>query len=123
MNNNINQNILKAVLDSLININDINAQTSNTINNFTENNINSKPQSEPQSESSSQNISKPKTNRCLECKKKVGYLGFDCKCKGYFCSSHRYPEKHNCTYDHKTDHINKLRADNPQIMAEKVQKI
>ena len=107
MNNNIDQNLLKAILDSII---ELNSQT---------NPIDS---TNPTDQTNSTKPTKP-TNRCLQCKKKVGYLGFECKCDGYFCSTHRYPEEHKCSYDHKTEKINKLRQDNPQIMAEKVRKI
>ena len=36
-----------------------------------------------------------KINRCFNCRKKVGLLGFDCShCDKYYCSSHRIPENH-----------------------------
>ncbi|OEL34234.1 hypothetical protein BAE44_0004747 [Dichanthelium oligosanthes] len=31
-------------------------------------------------------------NRCASCRKKVGLLGFACRCGGTFCSVHRYTE-------------------------------
>ncbi|AYV76012.1 MAG: zinc finger A20 and AN1 domain-containing stress-associated protein 6-like protein [Terrestrivirus sp.] len=62
---------------------------------------------------------KPK-NKCYQCNKKVGLLNFVCKCAGSFCSSHRHPESHNCTYDHKADGIEKLIKNNPVIVADKM---
>ncbi|KAL3521460.1 hypothetical protein ACH5RR_019609 [Cinchona calisaya] len=43
----------------------------------------------------------PKKNRCGCCNKKVGLLGFSCRCRGIFCSVHRYPEEHACIFDFK----------------------
>ena len=41
-------------------------------------------------------------NRCEECKKKIGIYGFTCKCEKYFCTVHRFPDTHHCTFDWKT---------------------
>ena len=62
-------------------------------------------------------------NRCWSCKKKVGIYGFDCKCTGYFCTVHRYPELHNCSFDYKMQGKLKIEADNPVIMAKKISRI
>ena len=35
-------------------------------------------------------------NRCVICQKKVGILGFECKCLGLFCEKHRMMESHQC---------------------------
>ncbi|KAK1366639.1 Zinc finger A20 and AN1 domain-containing stress-associated protein 1 [Heracleum sosnowskyi] len=42
-----------------------------------------------------------KPSRCLFCKKKIGLLGFACKCGDKFCDMHRYPENHKCLFDYK----------------------
>lgn len=39
--------------------------------------------------------------RCFDCKKKVGYTGFECRCGFVYCGSHRMPEDHACEFDHK----------------------
>lgn len=39
--------------------------------------------------------------KCFFCEKKVGVLGFTCKCSKVFCSIHRLPEQHECSFDHK----------------------
>jgi len=41
-------------------------------------------------------------SRCMSCKKKVGLLGFHCRCGGTFCEKHRYSDKHECSFDYKT---------------------
>uniref|UniRef100_A0A7S1Q175 Ubiquitin-like domain-containing protein n=1 Tax=Alexandrium catenella TaxID=2925 RepID=A0A7S1Q175_ALECA len=40
--------------------------------------------------------------RCYACNKKIGLTGFQCQCGYFFCSSHRYAEDHNCSFDHKS---------------------
>lgn len=40
--------------------------------------------------------------RCFECRKKLGFANCgDCKCGFVFCSSHRFPDQHNCDFDFK----------------------
>ena len=40
-----------------------------------------------------------KKKRCFVCNKKVGLLGFKCKCDGVFCALHRSENAHNCTFN------------------------
>ena len=42
-----------------------------------------------------------KKNLCGVCKKKVGLTGCTCRCSGFFCSIHRYSDKHECKFDYK----------------------
>ena len=66
---------------------------------------------------------KKQKNRCVICRKKVGILGFSCKCsneKSHFCSTHRYPDAHDCTYDFKAEYQNQLRESLPKVVADKV---
>ncbi|XP_021735781.1 zinc finger A20 and AN1 domain-containing stress-associated protein 6-like [Chenopodium quinoa] len=62
-------------------------------------------------------------NRCEKCNKKVGMLGFKCKCGSTFCGSHRYPEEHTCTFDRKAAGAVAIVKDNPLIFKDKLQKI
>jgi len=64
-----------------------------------------------------------KKNRCKICNRKVGMLGFECRCEDLFCSKHRYPDEHNCCYDYKTNERKRLLEENPKIVAEKIRKI
>lgn len=50
-----------------------------------------------------------KKGRCSCCNKKVGFLGIECRCGSMFCSLHRYPEQHDCTFDFKTHDRNTLK--------------
>jgi len=64
-----------------------------------------------------------KRNRCYSCKKKVGLTGFECRCGGLYCGLHRYSDKHNCTFDYKTDGREQLAKANPVVVGEKIKKI
>ena len=63
-----------------------------------------------------------KSNRCnmIECKSKMGLLGFECKCGYKFCSKHRHTDTHYCTYDHASNDKRRLKEANPQIIADKI---
>lgn len=63
------------------------------------------------------------SDRCKACGKKLGPINFRCKCAYFFCSHHRLPEEHKCTYDHKALGIRKLSEENPLIQAEKFNKL
>eukprot|EP01098_Paradermamoeba_levis_P009656 TRINITY_DN403_c0_g1_i1.p1 TRINITY_DN403_c0_g1~~TRINITY_DN403_c0_g1_i1.p1 ORF type:complete len:194 (-),score=44.21 TRINITY_DN403_c0_g1_i1:201-782(-) len=63
------------------------------------------------------------TTVCAFCPRKVGLLGFDCKCQAVFCSRHRYPEQHNCPFDYKASHKENLKKANPVVTRSKVDKI
>ncbi|MBN3298670.1 ZFAN5 protein, partial [Amia calva] len=64
-----------------------------------------------------------KKNRCHTCRKKVGLTGFDCRCGNLFCAIHRYSDKHDCPYDYRTEAAEKIRKENPIVVAEKIQKL
>lgn len=67
--------------------------------------------------------SRKAANRCGSCKKKVGLVGFNCKCGTTFCGSHRYPEEHKCTYDYKVAGKEAIAKANPLVVAEKLQRL
>ena len=47
--------------------------------------------------------------KCFFCEKKIGILGFDCKCGNYYCLKHRLPELHHCEFDHRLNDRNILK--------------
>ena len=59
-------------------------------------------------------------NRCMSCNKKIGLMGFQCKCKYYFCAEHRYSDRHDCKFDYKQLGKNLLEKANPKIISSKV---
>lgn len=62
-------------------------------------------------------------NRCLTCRKKVGLLGFACRCGGTFCSLHRFADKHVCDFDFKKADREQIAKNNPLVIASKIDKI
>ncbi|KAJ4966566.1 hypothetical protein NE237_018415 [Protea cynaroides] len=59
-------------------------------------------------------------NRCMSCRKKVGLLGFKCRCGSTFCPKHRLPEMHSCTIDYKAVGQDGIANANPLVKADKV---
>ena len=82
----------------------------------------SPPQAEAAPEASTSAPSEPpkKKNRCSVCKKKVGLLGFECKCGRLLCSSHRTAEEHNCEFDYRAEGKKRLADANPLVAFSKV---
>lgn len=68
-----------------------------------------------------QAVSKP--NRCSSCRKRVGLTGFKCRCGSVFCGSHRYAEKHACSFDYKGMGKEEIAKANPVVKAAKLDKI
>ncbi|XP_061338989.1 zinc finger A20 and AN1 domain-containing stress-associated protein 4-like [Gastrolobium bilobum] len=68
-------------------------------------------------------VSSVQPNRCATCRKRVGLTGFKCRCGVTFCGSHRYPEKHACSFDFKTVGREEIARANPVIKAEKLERI
>lgn len=66
---------------------------------------------------------KQQPNRCFLCRKRVGLTGFKCRCGSMFCSNHRYPETHECSFDFKTAGEEAIAKANPVVKAEKIEKI
>ena len=68
---------------------------------------------------------KPEINqsRCLTCNKKLGLIGFQCKCENYFCAQHRYSDRHNCTFDYKQRGKELIEKENQTINSLKINSI
>lgn len=59
-------------------------------------------------------------NRCRSCRKKVGVVGFKCRCGSTFCGTHRYPEQHDCEFDFKSAGRENIAKANPVVKADKI---
>ncbi|XP_028298085.1 AN1-type zinc finger protein 6 isoform X2 [Gouania willdenowi] len=68
-------------------------------------------------------VDQAKRTRCFYCHKKIGHIGFDCRCGNLFCGKHRCAEVHNCTFDYKADAAEKMKNENPVVAPEKIHKI
>jgi hypothetical protein len=72
--------------------------------------------------------SRKQLTRCKICNKKVGILGFSCKCSSLydedklhvFCPSHRHPEDHSCPIDYREIGKKELERKNPVVISSKV---
>ena len=78
---------------------------------------------EKEVEAPSSDVQTTASNWCLSCKKKVGLMGFKCRCGMVFCGVHRYPENHNCGFDFKGLGQEQIAKANPVVKGEKLQKI
>ncbi|KAF5795408.1 putative transcription regulator A20-like family [Helianthus annuus] len=62
-----------------------------------------------------------KKNRCQVCNKRVGLIGFGCRCGHSFCGLHRMPEEHACKFDFKAAGRAVLEKENPVCVADKLE--
>ncbi|XP_022896573.1 zinc finger A20 and AN1 domain-containing stress-associated protein 8-like isoform X1 [Olea europaea var. sylvestris] len=61
--------------------------------------------------------------RCSTCKKRVGLMGFNCRCGNLFCAVHRYSDKHECPFDYHAAGQESIAKANPVVRAQKLDKI
>ena len=57
------------------------------------------------------------------CKKKITLLSFTCKCEKVFCTEHRMPEEHQCTFDWQEHGKSIIAAKNPLVINSKITEI
>ncbi|KAL0304167.1 UNVERIFIED_CONTAM: Zinc finger A20 and AN1 domain-containing stress-associated protein 7 [Sesamum radiatum] len=58
--------------------------------------------------------------RCRSCSKRVGVMGFECRCGEIFCGAHRHPEAHAREFDFKSAGRLALMKQNPVCKADKL---
>jgi AN1-type zinc finger protein 5/6 len=63
------------------------------------------------------------TTKCWQCNRKVGLLGFKCKCAYTFCSKHRHDTEHACDFDYKAQGRAEVAKNNPLIVKDKIIRI
>ncbi|KAI3721964.1 hypothetical protein L2E82_32984 [Cichorium intybus] len=78
---------------------------------------------DPLDMSISNRFKKREVNRCSGCKRKVGLMGFRCRCGEMFCSEHRYSDRHDCSYDYKAAGREAIARENPVVRAAKILKV
>lgn len=62
--------------------------------------------------------------RCKICKKRLNaFTEFTCKCKELFCAAHRLAAEHNCSYDYRKEHKEKLEKIYRRLTPKKIVKI
>lgn len=62
-------------------------------------------------------------NRCSGCRRKVGLMGFRCRCGDLFCSEHRYSDRHDCDFDYKAAGRAAIARENPVVRPAKILKV
>ncbi len=62
-------------------------------------------------------------SKCWNCAKRVGLLGYECKCGFTYCKKHRLPEEHECVFDYVEHGKKVLSQNNPLIKSDKIEKI
>jgi predicted nucleic acid binding AN1-type Zn finger protein len=62
-------------------------------------------------------------DRCSTCSRKLKLLGIECKCGLFFCSHHRLPEDHSCTFNHKRAGRDKLAKEVIKVEKGKIESI
>lgn len=68
-------------------------------------------------------LKRREVNRCSGCRRKVGLMGFRCRCGEMFCSDHRYSDRHDCSYDYKSVGREAIARENPVVRAAKILKV
>ncbi|KAK7073365.1 AN1-type zinc finger protein 4 [Halocaridina rubra] len=62
--------------------------------------------------------------RCEQCSKRLNLVNtYDCRCGRIFCTQHRYPETHECTFDYKSEGRKLIEMANPLIASHRLPKI
>ncbi|CAI9106554.1 OLC1v1005741C1 [Oldenlandia corymbosa var. corymbosa] len=60
---------------------------------------------------------------CSGCRRKLGLMGFRCRCGDMFCFEHRYTDRHDCSYDYKAAGREAIAKENPVVKAAKILKV
>eukprot|EP01122_Echinamoeba_exundans_P017159 TRINITY_DN894_c0_g1_i1.p1 TRINITY_DN894_c0_g1~~TRINITY_DN894_c0_g1_i1.p1 ORF type:complete len:187 (-),score=36.42 TRINITY_DN894_c0_g1_i1:180-740(-) len=77
----------------------------------------------PASGSPSSPFSKGRSCGHADCKKKLPLTAVACRCGNMYCSTHRYAEAHQCTFDYKTRQQEMLKEANPTVVHSKLESI
>uniref|UniRef100_A0A0G4I3D4 AN1-type domain-containing protein n=1 Tax=Chromera velia CCMP2878 TaxID=1169474 RepID=A0A0G4I3D4_9ALVE len=64
---------------------------------------------------------KGSSSACAFCLRKAGIHRFDCRCGRTFCSKHRLPEAHECSFDFKAFHEKLLRERNQKVTKDQLE--
>ena len=60
--------------------------------------------------------------RCFVCAKRLP-VPIECRCRRTFCSAHRFPLDHQCSYDAQSEHKRKLRRQLIHVQTSKMDRI
>jgi len=68
-------------------------------------------------------VEKPRRCQNSGCKVKLMLSDFACKCKGYYCSQHRFSEAHNCSFDYRAASKDILTKQMPTVAGYKLERL
>lgn len=58
---------------------------------------------------------------CASCNKRLKFIStFTCRCQKSFCTKHRFHDKHDCTFDYKSEARVKLMENHPKVAPKKI---
>ena len=60
------------------------------------------------------------SERCYKCNKRLKLTDLKCKCNNYYCNLHKYPDKHDCSFNYLENQQNILKYKNPKIIPDKI---
>lgn len=61
--------------------------------------------------------------RCAVCNKRLGLIYTTCKCQKTLCPHHKSLSEHKCTFDYKTENLEKIKNSLPNLTPLKLEKI
>ncbi|KAM3386123.1 hypothetical protein ACQJBY_009647 [Aegilops geniculata] len=64
-----------------------------------------------------------KKKRCSACQRKVGLLGFVCRCGATYCGAHRHADAHGCFFDYRAAGREQIARQNPLVVAPNMARI
>eukprot|EP01056_Protomagalhaensia_sp_Gyna25_P004633 Protomagalhaensia_sp_Gyna_25__4632@NODE_429_length_3466_cov_592_285964_g330_i0_p2_GENE_NODE_429_length_3466_cov_592_285964_g330_i0NODE_429_length_3466_cov_592_285964_g330_i0_p2_ORF_typecomplete_len161_score19_15zfA20/PF01754_16/3_5e12zfA20/PF01754_16/1_4e03zfAN1/PF01428_16/1_7e04zfAN1/PF01428_16/4_2e06_NODE_429_length_3466_cov_592_285964_g330_i010631545 len=62
-------------------------------------------------------------SRCYKCNKRLGLLGFTCRCGAVCCRPHLHAEEHNCPFDYRQLGRQTIQDRNPKVVTAKLDQI
>ena len=68
-------------------------------------------------------VIRPKRCQLNGCNKKLVLTDFSCKCKQFYCSTHRFSESHSCSFDYKATGKELLAKQLIQVKGSRLEKI
>eukprot|EP01053_Blabericola_migrator_P010410 Blabericola_migrator_1__10409@NODE_5883_length_649_cov_343_723368_g3887_i0_p1_GENE_NODE_5883_length_649_cov_343_723368_g3887_i0NODE_5883_length_649_cov_343_723368_g3887_i0_p1_ORF_typecomplete_len142_score11_70zfA20/PF01754_16/1_5e09zfA20/PF01754_16/6_4e03zfAN1/PF01428_16/2_2e03zfAN1/PF01428_16/1_5e05_NODE_5883_length_649_cov_343_723368_g3887_i0144569 len=78
---------------------------------------------EAEKESPVEGVIQQDKSRCYKCGKRLGLLGFTCRCGAVCCRPHLHAEEHNCTFDYQQLGRQTIGNRNPKVISAKLNKI
>ncbi|ORM41042.1 Zinc finger A20 and AN1 domain-containing stress-associated protein 6 [Babesia sp. Xinjiang] len=80
-------------------------------------------ESTPREEETVVSAPEPVPDRCHQCDRLIGVLGFKCRCNHYFCAQHRQANLHGCTFDFKGLFRTQLATKTQKVVRDKLERI